>query len=61
MKYYVYTLAYPNDTVFYVGKGCGNRSERVGCIEPLHPEIPAFKMLDPSRSLTCGLWHLGFT
>lgn len=25
MKYYVYTLAYPNGTVFYVGKGCGKR------------------------------------
>lgn len=25
MKYYVYTLARPDGTVFYVGKGCGNR------------------------------------
>lgn len=27
-KYYVYTLAYPDGTVFYVGKGSGNRIER---------------------------------
>ena len=25
MSYYVYTLAYPDGTVFYVGKGSGNR------------------------------------
>jgi transcriptional regulator with XRE-family HTH domain len=25
MRYYVYTLAHPDGTVFYVGKGCGNR------------------------------------
>lgn len=25
MNYYVYTLARPDDTVFYVGKGSGNR------------------------------------
>lgn len=24
-KYYVYTLAYPDGKVFYVGKGCGQR------------------------------------
>lgn len=27
-KYYVYTLAYPDGTVFYVGKGTGSRIDR---------------------------------
>lgn len=27
MKYYVYTLSYPNGSIFYIGKGVGNRIE----------------------------------
>ncbi len=33
-NFYVYTLAYPDETVFYVGKGCGKRiddHERLAC------------------------------
>ncbi len=54
MQYYVYTLAYPDGTVFYVGKGSGNRIQ--------HHEQEALRGHDcPKCDLIRSIWEHGGT
>jgi transcriptional regulator with XRE-family HTH domain len=54
MKYYVYTLARPDGTVFYVGKGCGSRIK--------HHEQEALRGHNcPKCELIRSIWHSGGT
>lgn len=51
-KFYVYTLAYPNGTVFYVGKGQGNRIDQ-------HEQEALRGEISPRHNVIRQIWGEG--
>jgi hypothetical protein len=51
-RYYVYTLAYPDGTVFYVGKGSGRRIER-------HERDAKYGYIGKTNDVIRAIWARG--